>query len=344
MTRVFILIFISLFINACAEVELASHMAKTIIPPKTPASKGTFKVGSPYKIKGKKYYPEEDYHLVETGIASWYGPNFHGKPTANGEIFDKYELTAAHRTLQMPSLVRVTNLDNGRSLVVRINDRGPYKRGRIIDLSERASELLGFKNQGTAKVKIEVLTEESKQIALAARNGHDTSGYEVALNRGKKALVLAHSNNAERVMPSSVTREPITKVSPDKTTVSVASLEAVDREYLSVPDSKNPKEFKNITPGHTKAGNFYPDPFITEMPVSPTQIYVQAGSFSVYDNADKLKSKLSSLAKTFIASVNVNGTDFHRVRLGPIKNVEEADTILERVISNGLVDAIIVVD
>lgn len=170
----------ALLLSSCAETELASHWGKEIFPPDSSA--GNFKVGKPYQVDGKWYVPEESYELTETGIASWYGPGFHGKQTANGEIFDEDELTAAHRTLQMPSLVRVTNLENGRSLVVRVNDRGPFKRSRVMDVSSRAAELLGFKGKGTAKVKLQVLPQESLRLAEAARRGMDTRGTEVALN------------------------------------------------------------------------------------------------------------------------------------------------------------------
>src|SRR5512143_1050585 len=103
------------------------------------AQRGTYKIGAPYKIDGVTYTPQEEFNHVETGVASWYGPGFHGKSTANGERYDQSERTAAHRTLQMPSIVRVTNLDNGMSTVVRINDRGPFARSRVIDLSRTAA-------------------------------------------------------------------------------------------------------------------------------------------------------------------------------------------------------------
>src|SRR5580658_8829079 len=121
---------------------------------KAPAPTGVYKVGSPYQIDGVWYYPGEQPDYDETGVASWYGPTFYGKHTANGEVFDANALTAAHRTLPMPVNVRVTNLDNGRSIVVRVNDRGPFAKGRIIDLSEHAAELLGYKQAGTAKVRV----------------------------------------------------------------------------------------------------------------------------------------------------------------------------------------------
>ncbi len=128
---------------------------------------GTYKVGTPYKIMGKWYYPKEDYNYVETGTASWYGKDFHAKYTANGEVYDMNTLTAAHRTLPLPSIVRVTNLENGRSLVLRVNDRGPFAKNRIIDISKRGAQLLGFQAQGTAKVKVEIMAEESKALKAA---------------------------------------------------------------------------------------------------------------------------------------------------------------------------------
>lgn len=128
---------------------------------------GTYKVGNPYKIMGKWYYPKEDYHYSEVGVASWYGRDFHAKTTANGEVYDMNSLTAAHRTLPLPSIVKVTNLENGRSLVLRVNDRGPYAKSRIIDVSKRASQLLGFHTQGTTKVRVEVMEKESKALKAA---------------------------------------------------------------------------------------------------------------------------------------------------------------------------------
>ncbi len=128
---------------------------------------GFYKVGKPYKIMGQWYYPKEDYSYSEVGTASWYGEDFHAKKTANGENYDMNTLTAAHRTLPLPSIVKVTNLENGRSLVLRINDRGPYAKNRIIDISKRGAQLLGFQTKGTAKVRVEILEKESKELKAA---------------------------------------------------------------------------------------------------------------------------------------------------------------------------------
>lgn len=198
----FLLLLIFL-LSACAEAELASHVVKQLPSPLGSSEDkktaiGRFKVGSPYKIKGRKYYPRETYGYSKTGIASWYGPGFDGRMTANGEYFDQNELTAAHKTLQMPSIVRVTNLSNGRSIVVRINDRGPYAHGRLIDLSKRGAELLGFKSKGTAKVRVDVLPNESRIVADMAKRGLSTKGMEIEVNQNR---AFARDFNAPTAIP-----------------------------------------------------------------------------------------------------------------------------------------------
>src|ERR1700719_4521735 len=111
-----------------------------------PKGGGTYRVGKPYVVAGRVYVPEEDVNYREEGLASWYDDDFHGRLTANGEVYDMTSLSAAHPTLPMPCYARVTNLSNGKSLVVRVNDRGPYHGNRLIDVSSRVAELLEFKN------------------------------------------------------------------------------------------------------------------------------------------------------------------------------------------------------
>ena len=118
---------------------------------------GRYVVGKPYLVKGKRYYPKEDPNYDRKGLASWYGSAFHGHPTANGEIFDKEYLSAAHPTLPLPSYVRVTNLENGSSLILRVNDRGPYHKGRILDVSSKAADMLDLKHRGTASVRVQYI-------------------------------------------------------------------------------------------------------------------------------------------------------------------------------------------
>src|ERR1700756_26454 len=142
-----------------------------------PKGGGTYRVGKPYTVAGRIYVPEEDVNYREDGLASWYGDDFHGRLTANGEIFDMDSLTAAHPTLPMPCYARVTNLSNGKSLIVRVNDRGPYHGNRLIDVSNKAAELLEFKNNGVARVRVEYVARaplegsDDRQLMATLRTG-----------------------------------------------------------------------------------------------------------------------------------------------------------------------------
>jgi rare lipoprotein A len=142
-----------------------------------PKGGGTYRVGKPYTVAGRVYVPEEDTSYREEGLASWYGDDFHGRLTANGEVFDMASLTAAHPTLPMPCYARVTNLSNGKSLIVRVNDRGPYHGDRLIDVSNKAAELLEFKGNGVARVRVEYVARaplegsDDRQLVATLRTG-----------------------------------------------------------------------------------------------------------------------------------------------------------------------------
>ncbi len=300
-----------LALAACAETELASHAVKKVYGPGS-TQQGKLKIGKPYRAEGKWYTPQETYSYTETGIASWYGPGFHGKRTASGERFDTHELTAAHRTLQMPSLLRVTNLENGKSVVVRVNDRGPFARGRIIDVSQRAAELLQFKGRGTAKVRLDLLTEESQALANMARNGQDTRGFEVAVNDGSY--------------------QPATLTTPPEQAGSFQNA------------SYQPVTAEPLPPGHIADGRYLPDPVVEQYPVFPTNIYIQAGAFSNKDNAERLAAEMAGLGHVGVYPVMVHGHPFFRVRIGPVATVAEADSLLLRVVSTGRKESIIVVE
>ena len=276
---------------------------------------GAYKVGNPYQIGGVWYYPAEDLNYDETGIASWYGEDFHGKYTANGEVFDLNGLTAAHRTLPMPSVVQVTNLENGRTLKVRVNDRGPFARGRIIDLSRRSAQLLGFDGPGTARVRVRILAPESIQAKLLAERA---SGATVA-------------ESAPPVPLAPVTTEKL----PVPPGVRVA------RNDLSVaPPPPHPPAPE---PPPLLAPPPLPEQVVT-VPVRATNIYVQAGAFARPENANRLKAKLANLGTVRVSGTWVNGANFYRVRIGPLGSVAEADRLLDRVVDSGVTEARIVVD
>lgn len=153
-----------------------------VVEPGQPVPKGggVYRVGKPYVVGGRVYVPEADPHYSAVGLASWYGDDFHGRYTANGEIFDKDSISAAHPTLPLPSYARVTNLSNNRSIIVRVNDRGPYAHGRLIDLSVKTAQLLGFHSRGTAKVKVEY-------VGMAPLAGSDDRKLMATLREGTPA-------------------------------------------------------------------------------------------------------------------------------------------------------------
>ncbi|MEM8749319.1 MAG: septal ring lytic transglycosylase RlpA family protein [Pseudomonadota bacterium] len=182
---------------------------------------GRRQIGRPYKIRGKWYYPKEQPGYNKVGNASWYGPNFHGRLTANGEIYDQYALSAAHPTFPLPSYARVTNLKNGRSVVVRVNDRGPYHAGRIIDLSARASKLLDYQKSGVARVRVQY-------VGQAPLHGRDEN-YLVASYRGApldggngSGTLVALADTPKRPVPqkaidNTAGQAPISPAAPTKT-------------------------------------------------------------------------------------------------------------------------------
>lgn len=145
-----------------------------------PKGGGTYRVGKPYMVGGRTYSPEENSSYRAEGIASWYGEDFHGRQTANGEVYDMQSISAAHPTLPIPSYARVTNLANQRSIIVRINDRGPYHADRLIDVSARTAQLLGFSDVGTTRVRVEY-------VGKASLAGSDDTRLEATLRRGTPA-------------------------------------------------------------------------------------------------------------------------------------------------------------
>ena len=157
-----------------------------------PKGGGTYRVGKPYMVGGQTYSPEENTDYSAEGIASWYGDDFHGRRTANGEVYDMQSISAAHPTLPIPSYARVTNLANQRSIIVRVNDRGPYHAGRLIDLSARTARLLGFQDNGTARVRVEYVGRASLGgLRRHAARGDASARHACAGARGGQACRLA---------------------------------------------------------------------------------------------------------------------------------------------------------
>ncbi len=294
---------LALFVSACASQSPQG-------PSRGGAAGAHYKVGNPYVINGKEYTPREDYSYDETGIASWYGDAFHKGTTANGEIFNKNELTAAHKTLPLPTLARVTNLENGRSIVVRVNDRGPFAGNRVIDMSQRSAQLLGFEQKGTAMVRVQVLADESRAIADAMRHYGEEPRMDVAS--------AAPPPEEEATQAASLRPQGV----ETKTLEPVRTTPAVHQQLL---------ETKPVAE-------------VVQMPVGPARLYVQAGAFTVLENATKLQQTLSRLGQVSVSDIVINGRLFHRVRVGPLSGVAAADAMMARVRSAGIANARTVVN
>jgi rare lipoprotein A len=289
---------------ACSATHEPPRYSGTI---SLPTTAGVYKVGNPYEADGVWYYPREQPDYDETGVASWYGAQFHGKHTSNGEIFDSNALTAAHRTLPMPVNVRVTNLDNGRSLVLRVNDRGPFARGRIIDVSKHAAELLGFYGAGTAKVRV------------------------TYLGRADMPNGAPPPDNTPVAIATAVPAAPTRKVDTDALNIVPGAVTRTGG--AAVPTAASP------------AADIEPTGQVALVPVpAVTHLYVQAGAFGSRANADRLKEKLASASGLFISPIDRNGQRLYRVRIGPFDDVNAADAALAQLIGLGSNDAQIVVD
>jgi rare lipoprotein A len=302
--------------GACAETEIVAHAAKGV---GGGAQTGGYKVGTPYQIAGVWYYPAVDMAYDETGIASWYGADFHGKRTANGEDYDMNDLTAAHRTLPMPSIVRVTNLENGRSIKLRVNDRGPFARGRILDVSRRGAQLLGFDTKGTARVRVQILEDESRQVALLAQ------GKAVP-----QTAVAAVPPPAVQSAPVAAPGGATVAKAPDPTLRATAANPSATREVAQKP----PTDEEILGPKGQ----------VALVPIRPTNLFIQAGAFAEIVNANRTSARLSGIGPVRVVQVENGDVPLFRVRVGPLASVEEADRTLSAVTGAGFPEAQIVVD
>ncbi|MBS0185151.1 MAG: septal ring lytic transglycosylase RlpA family protein [Proteobacteria bacterium] len=260
-----------IILNGCSS---SSHFEGIERPSRAPlyAKRGTYKIGNPYTIKGVTYSPRETFHFEETGLASWYGPGFHEKTTANMEIFDQNQISAAHKTLQLPCLIRVHNLDNGRVLDVRVNDRGPFYDGRILDLSKRAAQLLGVFQKGLARVHIKVLEHESrllKEMALGKRP-----------SQKKPAPLPVETVDIESI-------KPLPYVDPFKESVFTSEPLPIQKggDYIDLPLIKDYREAAKLSAKMEKFGRSS----IAQEKVGKDIFYkVQIGPFSNWKEAEKV--------------------------------------------------------
>jgi rare lipoprotein A len=200
-----------------------------------PKGGGREMVGKPYTVAGRTYVPNATPRPVE-GLASWYGANFHGRMTANGEVFDRNSIAAAHTTMPLPSYARVTNLQNGHSMIVRVNDRGPFHGNRVIDVSERAAMALGFKQQGTARVKVEY-------VGRASTNGSDDRILMASLRTDGQPASLT---NTPRTMIAQAAPQP----SAPRQAIALRSFESDSEAYQAPVRTSQPSAMPSVVAGN----------------------------------------------------------------------------------------------
>ncbi|WP_340151512.1 septal ring lytic transglycosylase RlpA family protein [uncultured Sneathiella sp.] len=318
-----VLITTALLLAGCSEVSLISYGAKkyraagkdTAAVGPNDVDRGDPKLGNPYQVDGIWYYPKVDNAYDETGIASWYGEPFHGRRTANGAVYDMHKLTAAHKTLPLPTDVRVTNLENGRSIIVTVNDRGPFAHSRIIDLSYRSAQMLGIVQKGTAKVRVQVINGGNGDQTIVA----------------KPETPLTEKNNVAAAPQAVVVAD--TLAPPE----GVKSAPAPKIEPLPAP---------TVAETQVTSASAYssPTPTVSVQPITHSDIFIQAGAFIDFNNANILSARLSSMGPTKVSQVLVNGQDFYRVRVGPVSDIDKADQLLADLINNGHTEARIVIE
>lgn len=344
----------------------------------TPEPTGV-KVGKPYSISGETYYPKYEPSYVEEGVASWYGPNFHARMTASGEQYDQNEFTAAHKTLPMPSMVRVMRLDNGRSVDVRINDRGPFVKGRIIDLSKAAAKEIGLDVSGTTRVRVQYLPQESdayissmglrapwwgeSQIATAAVPAPEVTIGELAPATIASAPAIASSDlpppantpqpliaednvvpPAEPMVAASAPMNAPIQMTPTVATPAPAVVMPIATASIDTSPAAIAKPAQMQVQMISPAAAPLPTDAVTPKAIGKASYRVQTGSFSSYGNAESHADTVAGIASPEIRETLINGRTFYRVSLGPVHDLGTAQLILNKAKETGHPDARLIVE
>lgn len=340
---------------------------------------GRDQLGKPYQVRGKWYYPKEDRHYAKVGLASWYGDAFHGRLTANGEVYDMTHLTAAHPTMPLPSYARVTNMKTGSSVIVRVNDRGPYHEGRIIDVSQRAAEMLDYANIGTAEVKVEYvgrapLDGDDDQYLVASYHPGDRrpdpsdglpSGVMVAMNGPSPSLPasaaaapfpgqLTNSGEAFAAQPALSAQSPAfgDVVLPDFGPM------VPERPQINPPQSPFATASLSYAEERVRRADVFAA--LDDSGMSPADIlrswkksspqalsssadYVAAGTFEDAAEAKRIAAALEPFGRTEIQRSDLDGNDWYAVNLYPDGH-GSLDELLKAAWSHGAPDALAVRD
>jgi rare lipoprotein A len=267
-------------------------------------------VGRPYQAQGLWRYPREQFDSEETGLAAIYRPT--ARVTEDGELADASAMAAAHPTLQLPAVARVTNLDNGLQVVVRLNDRGPMQPGRVAAVTPRVAKLLGAGGQGPFRIRLQVLDSESRRLAADLTNDAASLPVAAAPTKPVSAEPLGPPPGARQ---AGLVRAAAPSVRPQTT-----PLPAVDAVPLRLPE------------------------MVTRVPPRAGALYVEAGTFGELQFADILRVRLAVLGAQTSTSYDAPRERAYRVRIGPLSSVAAADAVLGRTIQAGIADARIVAE
>jgi rare lipoprotein A (peptidoglycan hydrolase) len=326
------------------------------VPDVVPRVEPRSRSGNPpfYEVFGKRYYVlSSSVAYVERGVASWYGPGFHKVRTSTGEIYDMYGMTAAHKTLPLPAYVRVTNLQNGRSIVVRVNDRGPFVGNRIIDLSYTAASRLDMLRNGTAMVEVRAIdpsvpTRDQGLPLLAAAPMAPPSGQAGAAAAPAPTMAMQSSSAAPATAAAPTVASP-TAAAPTAAAPSAASpTAAAPPTATSATAAAGPATTATPTPARQASSAPASAASSSNPPAGTarTVLFVQAGAFADPANAERLAAKLrgGGYGKIFVRDDMMAGRKMYRVRIGPVPDVPEFDRIVAALERAGVHDAHLAMD
>lgn len=328
---------ISAILTGCASrydhSDLSSSGSQTRIHPKH-ANKA---YNRPYEINGILYTPQKYYELNEVGVASYYGGTdvFHGRPTSTGERFDMNEISAAHKTLPLPCVVRVTNLKNNRSIKVKVNDRGPFVEDRIIDVSRKVAQLLGFYQKGTTQVRVETVLDDTFQLA-ENYNPHRPTLLASNVTKGEKVfredrkILLAQARGIQK------------RISPKEKKIFKESQKIMLAENKPQPQGRHlptKKQRHHLNRLVQEAVEMKPVlQKVSEKALSPAKpVFIEAGLFSHYPNAHGIKERLLNRHRhpIKIETVHFSNQRLFRVLVGPFKSSQAAHYLLQQMVESG---------
>lgn len=324
---------------------------------KVPDGGGRYMVGQPYRVAGRTYVPQDNPEgYTATGSASWYGANFHGRKTANGEVYDMGDLSAAHPTLPLPSYVRVTNLSNDRSVIVRVNDRGPFSHNRVIDVSAQTASMLDFKRAGTAKVKVDYIGpaqldgKDDKMLVASFRGpgeGPATIGggnTMVASNDSPRRPLISFGAKSRPAIDFSVADESMTFGSPESApAMDPLGPLILDAGFASSYAEADVQVFTRaqaaanaMAQGAAFDGAVPPPSAVATAPRT-----VQVGTFGDISNAKRVAGQLARLGEPVIAEDQRDGRTFHVVRVRVVNASVDPQAVIAAAGDLGLAGAFV---